>query len=139
MLNRLSLEKADDVNAARKPYLTRHSVVTQAPNKGDFWPFERHEGATQVSSGLNHLPALPSFCGETSPPRTSKKASPSEHVYVRAIEANRSSHKTALNHGRAIGNPAPPIKELRVPINSQHTGSAAEKYFAALFFRTKAR
>jgi hypothetical protein len=49
-------------------------------------------------------------------------------------EANR--WIVAADYLRAFGKPAPPhVKWLRLQINSQHTGSAAESYFADLVFR----
>jgi hypothetical protein len=38
-----------------------------------------------------------------------------------------------------IGEPAPQVKGLRLQINSQQTGSAAESYFADLVFRNIAQ
>jgi hypothetical protein len=51
-------------------------------------------------------------------------------------EANRwiaESHNAA-DYLRAFGKLAPHMKGLRLQINSQHTGSAAESYFADLVF-----
>ena len=53
-------------------------------------------------------------------------------------EANRwiaESHNVAADYLRAFGKQAPHVKGLRLQINSQRTGSAAESYFADLVFR----
>jgi hypothetical protein len=53
-------------------------------------------------------------------------------------EANRwiaESHNVAADYLRAFGKLAPHVKGLRLQINSQYTGSAAESYFADLVFR----
>ena len=49
------------------PTWTRHSMVTQAPKKGDFRPFERHEQATQVSLALDYLLHSPPFVARPRP------------------------------------------------------------------------
>jgi hypothetical protein len=54
-------------------------------------------------------------------------------------EANRwiaESHNVAADYLRAFGKLAPHVNGLRLQINSQHTGSAAESYFADLVFRS---
>jgi Protein of unknown function (DUF3047) len=45
------------------------------------------------------------------------------------------SHNVGADYLRAFGKPAPHVKGLRLQINSQHTGSTAESYFADLVFR----
>jgi DUF3047 family protein len=49
------------------------------------------------------------------------------------------SHNVAADYLRAFGKPAPQVKGLRLRINSQQTGSAAESYFADLVFRNIAQ
>jgi len=49
-------------------------------------------------------------------------------------EANR--WIVAADYLRAFGKLAPHVNGLRLQINSQHTGSAAESYFANLVFRS---
>ena len=39
-------------------------------------------------------------------------------------------------HNANYGKPAPHVKGLRLQINSQHTGSAAESYFGEVEFRS---
>jgi len=52
-------------------------------------------------------------------------------------EANRwiaESHNVAADYLRAFGKPASHVKGLKLQTNPQHTGSAAESYFADLGF-----
>jgi hypothetical protein len=42
----------------------------------------------------------------------------------------------AADYQRAYGKPAPPVKGLRLQINSQHTGTTAESYFGEVAFRS---
>ena len=57
-------------------------------------------------------------------------------------ETNRwiaESHNVAADYLRAFGKPATHVKVIRLQINSQHTGSAAESYFADLVFRNESQ
>jgi hypothetical protein len=57
-------------------------------------------------------------------------------------DANRwvaESHNVAADYLKAFGRRAPQVTGLRLQINSQHTGSAAESYFADLVFRNTAQ
>lgn len=45
------------------------------------------------------------------------------------------SGQAAYSIVEGFGRPAPQVKELRLQINSQQAGSAAESYFAELVFR----
>ncbi len=67
---------------------------------------------------------------------------PLVHVYAIVClsgmaEANRwiaESHNVAADYLRAFGKPASHVKGLKLQTNPQHTGSAAESYFADLGF-----
>ena len=88
---------------------------------------------------------LPYIWDTTAPQGTMENASSPPLVHVCTIvcrsgmaEANRwiaESHNVAADYVRAFGKPAPRVKGLRLQINSQHTGSAAENYFAGMVFR----
>jgi hypothetical protein len=44
------------------------------------------------------------------------------------------SHNLAADYKKAYGKSAPRVKGLRLQINSQHTGTSAESYFADVAF-----
>ncbi len=81
----------------------------------------------------------------TAPPGTAQNASSLPLVHIFAIvcrsggaDANRwvtEQHDIAADFQKAFGRPAPHVKGLRLQINSQHTGTAAESYFADVVFR----
>jgi len=144
----VSLERDVDVDAARLPYLAWHWKVTQLPKGGDF----RHSGtddqAAQVLVAFDDRRILSYIWDTTAPQGTMENASapPLVHIYAivcrsGAAEANRwlpESHNIAADYLKAFGKSAPRVRGLRLQINSQHTGSAAESYFADLSFRDKA-
>ena len=45
------------------------------------------------------------------------------------------THNLAADYERAYGRTAPHVKGVRIQINSQHTGTAAESYFGEVAFR----
>jgi hypothetical protein len=141
----LSLEKGVDVDAAKLPYLAWRSKVTQVPKGGDSRHFWTDDPATQVLVAFDDRHVLPYIWDTTAPQGTMENASSPPPVHVCTIvcrsgmaEANRwiaESHNVAADCVRAFGKPAPHVKGLRLQINSQHTGSAAESYFADMVFR----
>lgn len=144
-----SLEKGVDVDAAKMPYLVWHWKVTQVPKRGDFRHSWSDDQAAQVLVAFGDRHVLSYIWDTTAPHGTMENASSPPLVHVYAIvcrsgmaEANRwiaESHNVAADYLRAFGKPAPHVKGLRLQINSQHTGSAAESYFADLIFRNKAQ
>jgi hypothetical protein len=144
-----SLEKGVDVDAAKMPYLAWHWKVTQVPKRGDFRHFWSDDQAAQVLVAFDDRHVLSYIWDTTAPQGTMENASspPLVHVYAIVcrsgmIDANRwvsESHNVAADYLKAFGKPAPHVKGLRLQINSQHTGSAAESYFADLVFRNTAQ
>jgi hypothetical protein len=144
-----SLEKGVDVDATKTPYLAWHWKVSQVPEGGDFRHFWRDDQAAQVLVAFDDRRVLSYIWDTTAPQGTMQNASspPLVHIYAIVcrsgmIEANRwvaESHNVAADYLKAFGKPAPHVKGLRLQINSQHTGSAAESYFADLVFRDTAQ
>jgi hypothetical protein len=145
----VSLERDVDVDAARLPYLAWHWKVTQLPKGGDFRHSSSDDQAAQVLVAFDDRRVLSYIWDTTAPQGTMENASSPPLVHIFAVvcrsgtaEANRwiaESHNIAADYLRAFGKSAPRVKGLRLQINSQHTGSAAESYFADLIFRDKAQ
>jgi hypothetical protein len=144
-----SLERDMDVDTDKTPYLAWHWKVTQVPKGGDFRHFWSDDQAAQVLVAFDDRRVLTYIWDSTAPQGTMEKASSPPLVHIFAIvcrsgmdEANRwiaESHNVAADYLTAFGKPAPHVKGLRLQINSQHTGSAAESYFADLIFRNTAQ
>jgi hypothetical protein len=123
--------------------------VTQVPKRGDFRHFWSDDQAAQVLVAFDDRHVLSYIWDTTAPQGTMENASSPPLVHVYAIvcrsgmaEANRwiaENHNVAADYLRAFGRPAPHVKGLRLQINSQHTGSTAESYFADLVFRNEAQ
>jgi hypothetical protein len=144
-----SLERGVDVDAAKMPYLAWHWKVTQVPKRGDFRHFWSDDQAAQVLVAFDDRRVLSYIWDTTAPQGTMESTSLPLLIHVYAIvcrsgmaEANRwvaESHNIAADYLKAFGKPAPHVKGLRLQINSQHTGSVAESYFADLVFRNTAQ
>ncbi len=144
-----SLEKGVDVDAARMPYLAWRWKVTQLPKGGDFRHFWSDDQAAQVLVAFDDRRVLSYIWDTTAPQGTMENANSPLLIHVFAIvcrsgmaEANRwiaENRNVAADYLKAFGKPAPHVKGLRLQINSQHTGSAAESYFADLTFRSIAQ
>jgi hypothetical protein len=141
-----ALERSVDVNPAEMPFLDWRWKVTQLPNGGDFRRASADDQAAQVLVAFADHRVV-SYIWDTSAPKgTFLSASniPLLHVYSLVCESggadlNRwlaESRNVAADYQRAYGKPAPPIKGLRIQINSQHTGSTAESYFGEVAFRS---
>ena len=140
-----SLEKSVDVDAANMPYLAWHWKVTQIPNGGDFRHYSSDDQAAQVLVAFDERHILAYIWDSTAPEGTMQNANSPPLIHIYAIvcrsgmaDANTwiaESHNVATDYQKAFGKPAPHVKGLRLQINSQHTGSAAESYFADLIFR----
>jgi hypothetical protein len=143
-----SLEKGVDVDAVKMPYLTWHWKVTQLPKGGDFRHFWSDDQAAQVLVAFDERHVLTYIWDSTAPQGTMESASSPPLIHIYAIvcrsgtsQANQwvpESHNVAADYLKAFGKPAPHVKGLRLQINSQHTGSAAESYFGEVIFRNTA-
>lgn len=142
-----SLERPVNIDATQLPYLAWRWKVTQLPKGGDFRHYSSDDQAAQVLVAFDDRRII-SYIWDTSAPQgTMQSASSLPLVHIFAIvcqsgtvDANRwltESHNVAADYLKAFGKPAPHVKGLRLQINSQHTGSAAESYFADVAFHNK--
>jgi hypothetical protein len=107
-----------------------------------FWSDDQ---ATQALVAFDDCHVLSYIWDTTAPQGTMENASSPPLVHVCTIvcrsgmaEAHRwiaESHNVAADYSGPSENWPPHVKGLRLQINSQHTGSAAESYFGDLVFR----
>jgi hypothetical protein len=139
-----SLEKPVSIDPAQLPYLEWRWKVAQLPKGGDFRHYSTDDQAAQVLVAFDDRRVLSYIWDSTAPQGTMQSASslPLVHIYAivcrsGAAELNRwltESHNVVQDYLKAFGKPAPKVKGLRLQINSQHTGSAAESYFTDVAF-----
>ncbi len=144
-----SLERGVDVDPSQLPYLMWRWKVTQLPTGGDFRHSSTDDQAAQVLVAFADHRILTYIWDTTEPRGTMESASSIPLIHIFAIvcrsgaaETNRwlpESHNVGADYKTAYGKPAPHVKGLRLQINSQHTGSAAESYFGQVVFRSTAQ
>jgi hypothetical protein len=140
------LERGVDVNPAELPYLVWRWKVTQLPERGDFRRSSSDDQAAQVLVAFSDHRVVSYIWDSSAPKGTFSNATsiPLLHIFAMVCEsgagdANRwiaESRNVAADYQRAYGKPAPPVKGLRIQINSQHTGTVAESYFGEVAFRS---
>jgi len=141
-----ALERGLEVDPRQMPYLTWRWKVTKLPDGGDFRRASTDDQAAQVLVAFADRRVLTYIWDSDAPQGTMQSASSIPLVRIYAIvcrsgwaEANRwvaESHNLAADFERAFGRPAPQVKGIRLQINSQHTGTSAESYFADVVFRS---
>ena len=141
-----SLEKGVDIDTAQMPYLAWRWKVTQLPKGGDFRHYATDDQAAQVLVAFDDRHILSYIWDSTAPQGTMQNASslPLVHIYAIVCRSGASeenlwlaeTHNVAADYLKAFGKGTPHVKGLRLQINSQHTGSSAESYFADVAFHS---
>lgn len=142
-----ALEREANIDPALTPDLTWSWKVTQLPLGGDFRHVATDDQAAQLLVAFSDRHILSYIWDSTAPKGTMESVSsfPLVHIYAIVCESGpylegkwvSESRNVAADYERAFGKPAPHIKGLRLQINSQHTGTAAESYFGEVAFRAK--
>lgn len=142
-----ALERNVDIDPYETRYLTWRWRVAELPAGGDFRQAWTDDQAAQVMVGFPDRRVLTYIWDTTAPKGTMQNASSIPLVHIFAVvcesgtaQANRwlpEVRDVAADYERAYGKAAPHVKGLRIQINSQHTGTAAESWFGEVVFRNK--
>jgi hypothetical protein len=140
------LERTVDVDTHDAPFLTWKWNVKQLPPGGDFRRSRTDDQAAQVLVAFADKRVLTYIWDSSAPVGTMESASsiPLVHIYAvvcrsGSADLNRwltESRNVAADYEKAYGRPAPRVKGIRIQINTQHTGSAAESCFGEVAFRS---
>ncbi|MFB3828107.1 MAG: DUF3047 domain-containing protein [Bryobacteraceae bacterium] len=139
------LERSVDVDPAQLPWLTWNWKVTELPRGGDFRSARTDDQAAQVLVAFADRRILTYIWDSTAPKGLMQNASSIPLVRIVAVVAQsgpqaanqwlHEAHNLREDYQRAFGRTPPKVKGIRLQINSQHTGSAAESYFGEVAFR----
>jgi len=140
-----ALERGVEVNPHETRYLTWTWKVTQLPAGGDFRRAATDDQAAQLLVAFADRHVL-AYIWDTSAPKGAGQSAgflPLVRVFAIVCESGaaeagrwvREARDVAADYERAFGRPAPLVKGLRLQINAQHTGTAAESYFGEVAFR----
>jgi hypothetical protein len=136
-----ALERGLDVDINQFPYLTWNWNVSELPAGGDFRRSSTDDQAAQVLVAFSDHRIL-SYIWDSSAPKGSWQAAsslPLVHIFALvcrsgAEELHRwlpEAHNVAQDYQKAFDRPPARVKGIRLQINSQHTGSSAEKTFCS--------
>jgi hypothetical protein len=143
------LERSVDVDVAALPYLSWRWKVSDLPKGGDFRHSSTDDQAAQILVAFADHRIVTYIWDSTAPKGLMQSASsiPLVHIFAVVCRSGTSELNQWLNetrnvaddYQRAYGRTAPHAKGLRLQINSQHTGTAAESYFGQVAFRAVAQ
>lgn len=142
-----SLEREVDVDIKRYPVLTWKWKVTKLPAGGDFRKSNTDDQAAQLFVAFSKTRAIVYIWDTTAPQGTAEMTSPVFFMKIMVIVVRSGPTDTGKwisesrnvfeDYKKAFGSEPPPVHGLRLQINSQHTGTSAESYFADIAFATK--
>lgn len=135
-----SIQKSVDLDVKQYPVLTWKWKVTKLPAGGDFRKSKTDDQAAQLFLAFSKTKAIV-YIWDTSAPQGLMKDAPAppfmsiKAVVVRSGPAETgkwiSEKRNVLEDYRKLyGQDPPPVQGVRLQINSQHTETSAESYFA---------
>ncbi len=141
------LERGIDVNLSQYPYLSWKWKAVKLPAGGDFRHSRSDDQAAQVLVAFGDRHILEYLWDTTAPKGTQQSASsiPLVHIYAFVCRSGASdlnqwlteTRNVAQDYQAAFGHlPKDNVKGIRLQINAQHTGTAAESYFGDVAFRS---
>lgn len=139
-----SIQKGVKVDLGRFPVLTWKWKVTQLPAGGDFRESATDDQAAQLFVAFSKSQAIVYVWSSTVPKGTMARTSPAPFMTVQVVVLQSGpakkgkwvseSRNVHQDYRRLFRSEPPPVSALRLQINSQHTGSSAECYFADVAF-----
>ena len=142
-----SLQKEVDVDVREYPVLTWDWKVTGLPEEGDFRISRKDDQAAQLFLAFSKTKIIVYIWDTTAPQGLMQDAHSPPFVDIKAIVVRSGPDDTGKwitetrnvrEDYRKLFNKEPPILGgMRIQINSQHTGSSAESYFANVVFKRR--
>jgi hypothetical protein len=139
-----SLQKPLDVNPQEYPLLSWRWKVTQLPDGGDFRNRSSDDQAAQLFLGFSNSKIIVYLWDSSAPKGLTEDASSPPFMTVKAVVVRSGPQDTGRwitetrnvyeDYRRIFGKEPPKIQGLRLQINSQHTDSSGESFFADIAF-----
>lgn len=141
-----SLQKKVRVDLKQYPFLTWKWKVTKLPAGGDFRKSKTDDQAAQLFLAFSKTKAIVYIWDTTAPQGLMESTSPVPFMKVKVVvlESGAARTGTWITESRNVYEDykklfdAEPqiVNGIRLQINSQHTGTSAESYFADVAFTT---
>jgi hypothetical protein len=140
-----SLEREIHVDTKRFPVLSWKWKVTKLPQGGDFRKSKTDDQAAQLFVAFSRSRSIV-YIWDTSAPRGIMEDTspvPFMHVAVVVVQSGAANMGKWISETRNVyedykkffGEEPPSAGGVRLQINSQHTGTSAESYFADIVFK----
>lgn len=140
-----SLQGETNVDVKRYPVLTWKWKVTQLPKGGDFRRSTTDDQAAQLFLAFTRTRAIVYIWDTTAPQGLMESTSPVPFMTVKVVVVRSGAAELGTwitetrnvyeDYKKLYGDEPPPVKGVRFQINSQHTGTSAESWFADVVFK----
>jgi hypothetical protein len=142
-----SIQKTVAVDVSRYPVMSWRWKVTRLPKGGDFRKSKTDDQAAQLFLAFSKTKAIVYIWDTTAPKGLSENAASPPFMNIKAVVVQSGGSQTGRwltetrnvynDYKKLFGHEPPPIGGIRIQINSQHTSSIAESYFADVVFRSQ--
>jgi hypothetical protein len=142
-----SLQRAVNVDLKRFPILTWKWKVTKLPEGGDFRKSKTDDQAAQLFIAFTKTKSIVYVWDSSAPQGLTEDTTPVPlmHVAVVVVQSGIASTGKWITETRNVyedykkifGEEPPSAGGIRLQINSQHTKTSAESYFADVMFKKK--
>ena len=139
-----SLQKEVNVDLKQFPVLTWKWKVTKLPAGGDFRKSSTDDQAAQLFLAFSKTRAIVYLWDTTAPRGTMGNAAAPFFMSIKAVVVRSGkadagkwiseSRNVYDDYRKLFGEEPSPVAGVRLQINSQHTGTSAESYFADVAF-----
>lgn len=140
-----SLQKEVKVDLKQFPILTWKWKVTKLPAHGDFRKSKTDDQAAQLFLAFSKTKAIVYIWDTTAPQGLLESTSPVPFMTVKVIVLRSGpaemgkwiteSRNVYEDYKKLYGSDPPEVNGIRLQINSQHTETSAESYFADVMFK----
>ena len=142
-----SLQKGVNVDVRKYPILTWKWKVTKLPEGGDFRKTRTDDQAAQLFLAFSKTRAIVYMWDTTAPRGLMDGAASPPLMSIKAVVVRSGSEKTGTwiretrnvyeDYQKFFGKEPPAVAGVRIQINSQHTNTSAESFFANVLFIKK--
>ncbi len=142
-----SLQKEVHVDLKQLPILTWKWKVTKMPAGGDFRKSGTDDQAAQLFVAFTKTKSIVYIWDTSAPQGLMEDTTPVPFMHVKVVVVRSGpagmgkwiteTRNVYEDYMKLFGDEPPPVSGMRLQINSQHTGTSAESYFADVAFQKK--
>ncbi len=140
-----SLQKEVKVDLKQFPVLTWEWKVSKLPQGGDFRKSRTDDQAAQLFVAFTKTKSIVYIWDTSAPQGLMEDTTPVPFMHVKVVVVRSGPAETGKwitesrnvyeDYRKLFGEEPPAVSGMRLQINSQHTGTSAESYFADVAFK----